>query len=175
MSYGKERRPGDRGSDGHTSVPHRRVAPGRRPLTSRLSAPVQARTSNPQPSERQRAASTQKESAQVGPSYRGHGSPIPPVDMLLGGTGERAAGEPESSAPLPCEAALLAALPESPADLQKVNDETAALKVLETVSALEARVLSRRLEDPAEPLGRRFASLPTSAKHKVRAILHWRK
>jgi hypothetical protein len=79
---------------------------------------------------------------------------------------------------LACEPALLATLPP---DESVTNDsikhfydaaEASVGEVLATISARETPVVSRRLQDPGDPLGRRFARFSAERKGKLLAILH---
>jgi hypothetical protein len=73
MPYDKRKRPGSQGADG--GPVQRRVAPGRRTLTSRLPGAVQARTEDQQ----SLGPLDPTPPTMVGP---GHGSPIPPIEAI---------------------------------------------------------------------------------------------
>src|SRR6266511_865570 len=109
MSYERGRRPGDRSHGREAPIRQGGVAPGKRPLTSRLAGPVQARPMAETERERPGPAPAESATPQGKP---GQGSPIPSVDELWG-PGGSAAGEVRDATPLPCDADLLAALPES--------------------------------------------------------------
>jgi len=85
-----------------------------------------------------------------------------------------------SAPPLACEAALLAALPSDQTaggPIRSVYEaaEASVGEILVTISAAETPVVARRLSDPNDPLGRRFARFSAERRGKLLSILRSRR